>query len=76
MLFLKIVDRLDMENNNPSNQNKAFQIQLKQEFKWFLTPEFKKLRENFGKEYHDEYIASKQPDQQKTENQQEKDEEE
>ena len=54
-VFLKIVDRLEMQNNNPSD-NKAFQIQLKEEFKWFLSNEFKQLRENFGKEYHDEYI--------------------
>lgn len=62
-VFLQLVDRIDMQNSNP-NDHKTFQIRLKDEFNWFLTPEFKKLRQNFGKEYHEEYIASKQEEQQ------------
>ncbi len=72
LVILGVVDRLDMENYSPNNSNnKAFQIQLKQEFNWFLSNEFKELRENFGKEYYNEYRFSKQ--QQKTD---EKEEEE
>ena len=60
LVILEIVDRLEMQNNNPPNNNSAFQIQLKDEFRWFLSDEFKKLRQDFGKEYYDEYISSKQ----------------
>ena len=75
-VFLKIVDRLEMQNNNPSD-NKSFQIRLKDEFKWFLSNEFKELRQNFGKEYYDEYVSSKQQEQeqeQKTDGQQKEEE--
>lgn len=60
-VFLQLVERTDTQNTtfNP-NDRKPFQIRLLDEFKWFLTDEFKKLRENFGEEYHDEYLASKQ----------------
>lgn len=66
-VFLQLVDKIEMQNSNP-NDNKAFQIQLKEDFKWFLTDEFKELRENFGKEYHDEYVASKKEKQQSKDN--------
>jgi len=61
LVILEIVNKLDMDSSN----NNVFQIQLKEEFKWFLSDEFKQLRGNFGKEYHDEYIASKQEKEQK-----------
>ena len=66
LVILGVVNRLDMENDDLDKTNKAFQIQLKDEFNWFLSDEFKRLRENFGKEYYNEYISSKQQ-QQKTE---------
>src|SRR5215212_11051406 len=67
LTILGVTDRLEMQNNNgdSSSNNNVFQIQLKEEFKWFLSDEFKQLRGNFGKEYHDEYIASKQEKEQK-----------
>jgi hypothetical protein len=65
--FLKLVDRIEMQNSDPED-HKSFQIILKDEFKWFLTDEFKKLREDFGKEYHDEYVKSKQEKQQSKDN--------
>ena len=65
--ILGVTNRIDMENddNNESsnNNNKAFQIQLKDEFSWFLSDEFKELRANFGREYYNEYISSKQQQQ-------------
>ncbi|MGE5634467.1 MAG: hypothetical protein ACM3VV_04500 [Deltaproteobacteria bacterium] len=61
LVILQVVDRLDMDNSNNNNNNNAFQIQLKQEFNWFLSDEFENLRKNFGKEYYNEYI-SKQKD--------------
>ena len=68
LVILQVVDRLDMDNsNNNNNNNNAFQIQLKQEFNWFLSDEFKKLRKNFGKEYYNEYI-SKQKDEKNNSN--------
>jgi hypothetical protein len=77
LVILEIVDRLEMENNNPyNNNNNAFQIQLKDEFSWFLTDEFKKLRQDFGKEYYDEYISSKQESQQQQETEDEDHQEE
>ncbi len=58
LVILQVVDRLDMDNSN--NNNNAFQIQLKQEFNWFLSNEFKNLRANFGKEYYNEYVEKKE----------------
>lgn len=78
LTILGVTDRLEMQNNNgdSSNNNNAFQIQLKEEFRWFLSDEFKQLRENFGKEYYDEYISSKKKEQQqKIEDQEEEKEE-
>ena len=60
LVILEIVDKLNMDSSN----NNVFQIQLKQEFKWFLSDEFKKLRQDFGKDYYHEYISSKQEQQQ------------
>jgi hypothetical protein len=70
LVILEIVDRLIMDSSN----NNIFQIQLKDEFRWFLSDEFKKLRNNFGKEYYDEYISSKQQ-QEKTEEKEKENEE-
>ena len=67
LAILEIVNKLNMD----SSDNNVFQIQLKEEFKWFLSNEFKQLRGNFGKEYHDEYIDSKQEKEQKSEEEQE-----
>jgi len=78
LTILGVTDRLEMQNNNSdsSSNNNAFQIQLKEEFRWFLSDEFKQLRENFGKEYYDEYISSKKEEQQqKIEDQEEEKEE-
>jgi hypothetical protein len=60
LVILQVVDRLDMDNSNNKNNNNAFQIQLKQGFNWFLSDEFKKLRANFGKEYYNEYVETKE----------------
>lgn len=73
--FLKLVDRIEMQNSNP-NDHRTFQIQLKEEFEWFLTDQFKKLREDFGKEYHDEYVVSKLQQQEEQQEQQEEEKEE
>jgi len=43
-----------------SEDNSPKQIQLKQDFSWFLTEEFKKLRSGFGKEYIKEYLEEKE----------------
>ncbi|MGD1837439.1 MAG: hypothetical protein ACPKPY_05210, partial [Nitrososphaeraceae archaeon] len=40
-------------------ENAPIQIQLKGDFKWFLSEEFKNLRDNFGKEYLNEYLMKK-----------------
>src|SRR5215212_1174820 len=66
LTILGVTDRLEMQNNNgdSSSNNNAFQIQLKDEFKWFLSDEFKELRGNFGKEYYSEYVSSKQQQEQ------------
>jgi hypothetical protein len=77
LVILEIVDRLEMQNNNPyNNNNTAFQIQLKDEFSWFLSDEFKKLRQDFGKEYYDEYISSKQQESQQQQETEDEDQEE
>lgn len=63
LIVLGIGNRIALDNNN----NNAFQIQLNPEFEWFLSPEFKKLREDFGKEYYNEYLAAKQAQREKRE---------
>jgi hypothetical protein len=60
LVILEIVDRLDMDNSINNNNNNAFQIQLKHEFNWFLSDEFKNLRANFGDEYYNEYVGRKE----------------
>jgi predicted ArsR family transcriptional regulator len=70
LVILEIVNKQNMDSSN----NNVFQIQLKEEFNWFLSDEFKKLREDFGKEYYDEYVKSKQEKQeQETKEEQEED---
>jgi hypothetical protein len=61
---LDLVDELSLG----SEENSPKQIQLKQDFSWFLTEEFKKLRSAFGKEYIKEYLEEKQSKRLKTEN--------
>ena len=56
LVILQVVDRLDMDNSNYNNNNNTFQIQLKQEFNWFLSDEFRNIRANFDKEYYNEYV--------------------
>ena len=45
--------------NLDSEDNSVRQIQLKGEFEWFQSEEFKKLRNNFGKEYYQQYVEEK-----------------
>ena len=66
LVILEIVNKLNMNSSN----NNVFQIQLKEEFNWFLSDEFKNLREDFGKEYYNEYVSSKQEKEQKSEEEQ------
>ena len=47
--------------NLDSEDNAVRQIQLKGEFEWFQSEEFKKLRNNFGKEYYQQYVEEKAP---------------
>jgi hypothetical protein len=53
---LGIVNKINLD----SNDNSAIQIQLKEDFDWFKSEEFRHLRENFGKEYHKQYLQEKQ----------------
>ena len=61
---LELVDKLSLG----SEPNAPIQIQLKQEFNWFLTDEFKKLRDGFGNEYIYEYLQEKECKKLKNEN--------
>jgi hypothetical protein len=60
---LELVDKLSLG----SEANAPIQIQLKQEFDWFLTDEFKKSRDGFGNEYINEYLQEKESKKSKTE---------
>ena len=53
---LGIVDKIELgeENNSP------MQFRLDSDFKWFLSDDFRNLRNDFGKEYHSEYIRKKE----------------
>jgi Fe2+ or Zn2+ uptake regulation protein len=53
---LELVNKLSLG----SEVNAPIQIQLKQEFDWFLTDEFKKSRDGFGNEYINEYLQEKE----------------
>lgn len=55
-IVLEIVNKISLD----SNDNSAIQIQLKEEFDWFKSEEFRWLRGNFGKEYHKQYLQEKQ----------------
>jgi hypothetical protein len=52
---LGLVDKLSLG----SEANAPIQIQLKPEFNWFLSDEFKQLRDGFGNEYLEEYLQEK-----------------
>jgi hypothetical protein len=54
---LEIVNKIRLDSDD---NNSAIQIQLKEEFEWFKSEEFRCLRENFGKEYHKQYLQEKQ----------------
>ena len=57
MTELKVIKLVEMKQNNYTDE---FEIELKEEFKWFLTEEFQKLREDFIPEYNSEYLKDKE----------------
>ena len=54
-LVLRMVNKIELGESN----NALIQYKLDEDFNWFLSEEFKNLRNNFGKEYHQEYIDEK-----------------
>src|SRR5215211_1819875 len=57
MTELKVIELVEMKQNNNTGE---FEIELREEFKWFLTEEFQKLREGFTPEDNSEYLKSKE----------------
>lgn len=57
MTELKVIELVHMKQNNNTSE---FEIQLREEFKWFLTEEFQKLREDFQPEDNSEYLKDKE----------------
>ena len=57
MTELKVIELVKMKQNNNTGE---FEIQLKEEFKWFLTEEFQKLRGDFIPEDNSELLQSKE----------------
>jgi hypothetical protein len=53
MTELKVIELVEMKQNNNTAE---FEIELREEFKWFLTDEFQKLREDFIPEDNSEYL--------------------
>ncbi|HET7643223.1 MAG TPA: hypothetical protein VFK40_06930 [Nitrososphaeraceae archaeon] len=53
MTELKVIKLVEKKQNINSAELK---IELKEEFKWFLTEEFQKLREDFQPEDNSEYL--------------------
>jgi hypothetical protein len=47
MSELKVLGLVDSNDNSTEDSNSIKQISLKKEFEWFLSEEFKKLREEF-----------------------------
>lgn len=60
---LELVDKITLGRE----ENAPIQIQLKDDFSWFLTDEFRELRSGFGEEYIKEYLEEKQAKKSKTE---------
>jgi hypothetical protein len=54
MQELKVVGLVDLDKGNKSNS--AFVISLRSEFDWFLSDEFRKLREDFQPADYSEYL--------------------
>ena len=57
MTELKVIELVEMKQNNNTSE---FEIELREEFKWFLTDEFQELREDFIPEYNSEYLKDKE----------------
>ena len=58
MTEFKGLELVTMERNNNDNSNSEYKIILNPKFNWFLTDEFKKLRDNFKPTDNKEYLKS------------------
>ncbi len=57
MTELKVIKLVEMKQNNITA---VFEIELKEKFKWFLTEEFQRLREDFIPEDNSKYLKNKE----------------